>query len=127
MANQDMNPFASITLKLFSYLAAAALAVALWGGWRSGALPGVLIKAYACASILSFVAYTIDKGSAVGRRRRLGERSLLLLDVAGGWPGGVIAQQLLRHKTSKISYQGWFWCAVVINVCALAAYWWHIP
>lgn len=123
MPNSDMNPIASISLKLFSYLAVAALAVALWAGWKSGVLPGVLIKAYACASILSFVAYAIDKGSAVGRRRRLGERSLLLLDVAGGWPGGVIAQQLLRHKTSKPAYQGWFWLAVTVNVGALGAYW----
>ena len=36
--------------------------------------------------------------------------------LVGGWPGGLLAQQWLRHKTSKRSFQQMFWVTVVANV-----------
>ena len=43
-----------------------------------------------------------------------------LLALAGGWPGALAAQRLLRHKSSKRSFQLTFWATVVVNGGALA-------
>lgn len=39
--------------------------------------------------------------------------------LAGGWPGALLAQQWLRHKSSKTSFQLQFWLMVLINVVAV--------
>ena len=51
------------------------------------------------ASILSFVEYWRDKRAAIAGRRRVRESTLHLLDLVGGWPGGLLAQRLFRHKS----------------------------
>lgn len=60
-------------------------------------------------SILSFSAYAIDKRRAGRAGARIAEATLLTLDAVGGWPGGLVAQRLWRHKTAKVSYQLAFW------------------
>ncbi|MET0656988.1 MAG: DUF1294 domain-containing protein [Steroidobacteraceae bacterium] len=40
----------------------------------------------------------------------------------GGWPGAWIAQQTLRHKSSKLSFQIEFWLCVVANLAVLLWY-----
>ncbi|XAH22252.1 DUF1294 domain-containing protein [Xylophilus sp. GW821-FHT01B05] len=65
---------------------------------------------------MTFVAYAFDKSAAVAGKWRTPERTLLLLGLVGGWPGGLLAQQLLRHKSSKASFRAAFWGTVVINV-----------
>ena len=52
-------------------------------------------------------------------------RALLLhlLDVAGGWPGGLVAQQLMRHKTAKPAFVAMFWTTVMLNMGGFVA--WH--
>lgn len=72
--------------------------------------------AYVVLSIASVAAYAVDKSAARGRRWRVSERSLLLLGLVGGWPGSIIAQQALRHKTSKVSFRSAFWFTVLLNV-----------
>jgi uncharacterized membrane protein YsdA (DUF1294 family) len=39
-----------------------------------------------------------------------------MLGLIGGWPGAIVAQQLLRHKTSKRSFRIAFWVTVVLNI-----------
>jgi uncharacterized membrane protein YsdA (DUF1294 family) len=80
-----------------------------------------LASFYGVASAACFIAYAIDKSAAVHQRRRISERSLLLLGLCCGWPGGWLAQQALRHKTAKTSFQIAFWCSAVANVAAI---WW---
>ena len=46
------------------------------------------------------------------------ESTLHLLDLACGWPGGLAARHLLRHKTRKQPFRAVFWLTVVAN-CAL--------
>jgi uncharacterized membrane protein YsdA (DUF1294 family) len=41
-----------------------------------------------------------------------------MLGLIGGWPGAIVAQQLLRHKTSKASFRLAFWATVVLNIAA---------
>ena len=78
--------------------------------------------AYLGLSIVCLLAYAFDKSAAVEGRWRSSEQSLLLLGLAGGWPGGLVAQQLLRHKSSKASFRTAFWVTVVVNVTAFVAF-----
>ena len=80
-----------------------------------------LASVYGVASVACFIAYAVDKSAAVQHRQRISERTLLLAGLACGWPGGLLAQRWLRHKTAKTSFQIAFWCSVVVN---LAAVWW---
>ncbi|HPW85528.1 MAG TPA: DUF1294 domain-containing protein [Rhodoferax sp.] len=71
---------------------------------------------YATASVITFLVYAIDKSAARQRTWRTPERTLHLLALAGGWPGALLAQQLLRHKTAKLPFRITFWITVVLNV-----------
>ena len=65
--------------------------------------------------------YRHDKRAAQGGRTRTRERTLHLVDLLGGWPGGLLAQDRLRHKTRKGAFQLVFWATVALN-CALLAW-----
>jgi len=39
----------------------------------------------------------------------------------GGWPGALVAQQKLRHKTKKQPFRTVFWATVVMN-CGVFIY-----
>lgn len=73
---------------------------------------------YALASVASFGAYAADKSAARARGRRTPESTLLLLGLVGGWPGALLAQRFLRHKTAKTSFQVKFWFTVAANSAA---------
>jgi uncharacterized membrane protein YsdA (DUF1294 family) len=77
---------------------------------------------YLLASIVCFSVYAVDKSAAGTARRRVPERTLLTLGVIGGWPGAIIAQQTLRHKTQKASFRKAFWGTVVVNVLVFAVF-----
>jgi uncharacterized membrane protein YsdA (DUF1294 family)/cold shock CspA family protein len=78
---------------------------------------------YGGISVLAFLAYGFDKAAARRRRWRTSESTLHLLGLAGGWPGALLAQQLLRHKSSKPSFIAVFWLTVTANIAAFVA--WH--
>ncbi|MDQ7731658.1 DUF1294 domain-containing protein [Halomonas sp. SpR1] len=78
-----------------------------------------IVAFYAVVSILAYIIYAIDKKAAIKNRRRVSEKSLHLLGVLGGWPGALLAQQRLRHKTRKTAFQMTFWLTVILNLaCA---------
>ena len=85
----------------------------------AGRLPLAVIAAYAVISIVTFLLYWYDKAAARRGRWRTSESSLLFLGLAGGWPGAVFAQRVLRHKTRKGSFQAAFWGTVIINCLVL--------
>ena len=70
---------------------------------------------YALASLLAFGLYLHDKRSAVRNDWRTPEARLHMLEMIGGWPGALIAQQVLRHKTRKLSFQLVFWLIVLTH------------
>ena len=100
---------------------AAGAAVALLGGVWLGFWPVLVPLAYAVMSLLSFLAYRNDKVRAERDRWRTPESTLHMLDLLGGWPGGLLAQQMFRHKSSKGSFQFTFWITVLLN-CAMLAW-----
>ena len=77
---------------------------------------------YLVASIVCFVVYAVDKSAAGAARRRVSERTRLTLGFVGGWPGAIIAQQTLRHKTQKASFRKAFWGTVMVNLAAFALF-----
>ncbi len=81
------------------------------------------ILVYIGLSLLTFLAYAVDKSAAINGRWRTPEKILHLLSVAGGWPGALLAQQLLRHKCSKPSFVAVFWITVAANAAGFIA--WH--
>lgn len=84
------------------------------------ALPAIVLGWYLAASAVAFVMYAWDKNSAERGAWRTMESTLHLASLLGGWPGAVLAQQLLRHKSSKKEFLVMFWITVVINVVAFA-------
>ncbi len=50
---------------------------------------------------------------------RTQESTLHLLALAGGWPGALVAQQQLRHKSRKRSFRSMFRVTVMVNCAAL--------
>ena len=72
------------------------------------------------ASVLSFTLYALDKRAAVKGRRRVPESTLLVADALFGYPGGFLAQRILRHKGRKTPYQLRFWLIVVAHIVAYA-------
>lgn len=69
-----------------------------------GRAPAWLPAAYLALGVTSIIVYWFDKRAAQADRWRVSERSLHTIDLIGGIAGGLVAQQLLRHKTSKRSF-----------------------
>ena len=59
--------------------------------------------------------YAVDKSAARKGAWRTQESTLHLLSLAGGWPGALVAQQKLRHKSRKQSFRFVFWVTVLLN------------
>lgn len=78
---------------------------------------------YLATSTIAFVMYAIDKSAARRRAWRVSEATLHFWALAGGWPGALLAQQVLRHKSSKARFSGVFWMTVVLNVVGFAVLW----
>lgn len=84
----------------------------------------MLFAVYAGVSLVAFLAYRSDKAAARRGRWRTSENTLHLLGLAGGWPGALLAQQLLRHKSSKPSFIAVFWLTVTANIATFVT--WHV-
>ena len=67
-------------------------------------------------SVAAYVIYAWDKSSAKNNRWRTSESTLHMLALAGGWPGALYAQQVLRHKSKKESFRIGFWVTVLLSV-----------
>ena len=102
--------YASILL----FAALYAYAMVTWG------TPELVGAAYLVASMACFVVYALDKAAARAGRWRTSENTLLLMGLACGWPGAALAQQWMRHKSSKPSFGARFWDTVALNVGAFA-------
>ncbi|RWU18868.1 DUF1294 domain-containing protein [Pseudomonas alkylphenolica] len=75
-------------------------------------LPAV---AYPVASLVCVALYWRDKQQARNQGWRTPEKVLHACELCGGWPGALVAQQLFRHKTRKLSFQLSFWAIVALH------------
>lgn len=76
---------------------------------------------YGVASVVSLVLYAWDKRRARRGGWRTREKTLHLVDLAGGWPGGLAARRLLRHKTRDVRFRVLFWLIVALHVVVWGA------
>jgi uncharacterized membrane protein YsdA (DUF1294 family) len=59
---------------------------------------------YFFLSLLLFLVYGLDKAQAVANGRRIPERVLHILALAGGFPGGLLGRSFFHHKTRKPAF-----------------------
>lgn len=101
----------------------ALLAWSLWNGllplWSMGALLAI--------NLLTLWFYAADKNAARTGAWRVSENQLHLLALLGGWPAAWLAQQNLRHKTSKASFRAVYWLTLALHCGALVLWLWRGP
>ena len=110
-ADWDMASLLAIPVLIAVYVATSF-------HWKVSLLWAV---AYFAVSIVTFFAYAFDKTAAVRGNWRTQEGTLLGLGLLCGWPGGLIAQKMLRHKSGKQSFRTAFWITVFLNLLAFIA------
>lgn len=99
----------TITIFLLFYLVIAVV-------WT---LPIWVAGLYLVLSVATFLAYAADKSAASAGAWRTPEVTLHGLALAGGWPGALLAQQFLRHKSTKREFRQAFWGTVLLNLVGL--------
>lgn len=112
------NPAQWGTASLFAIPAFALLFAVVALVWT---VPSWVAGLYLGASVVCFIVYATDKSAAAADRWRVREDTLLTLGLVGGWPGAIIAQQVLRHKSTKAAFRARFWATVVANVLGFVA------
>ena len=102
------------------FLISFAIGFTLVVGWSIPAynMPIQILYLYLAASMFTYLVYAKDKWAARRRRWRTKESTLHTLALIGGWPGALIAQQTMRHKSRKNAFQFAFWTTVVVNCAA---------
>jgi uncharacterized membrane protein YsdA (DUF1294 family) len=83
-----------------------------------------ILLIYAAASVVTFVAYGLDKRAAARGRWRIPEATLHAMELLGGFPGAFLGQHVFRHKRAKVRYLVVFWLIVLIHGGSWAAWWW---
>ncbi|PWB20912.1 DUF1294 domain-containing protein [Comamonas sp. JNW] len=108
------GPSGGAALLLIPTLAILLLGLGLCFGstWRAAGW-------YVLASLVTFAWYAWDKAAAQQGHWRTPEKHLWLLGLLGGWPGALLAQRWLRHKSSKRDFLQVFWLTVLLNLVAL--------
>jgi uncharacterized membrane protein YsdA (DUF1294 family) len=70
-------------------------------------------------SLITFVQYGWDKRQARKQKRRIPEKRLHLLALAGGTPGALLGQLAFRHKTQKKRFRIVFWGTVMLQAAVI--------
>ncbi|MFJ2983102.1 MULTISPECIES: DUF1294 domain-containing protein [unclassified Pseudomonas] len=99
-----------LVLGVLCQLPLAGAAKMAWSG-----LSWLPLAVYPVMSLLTALLYWHDKRQARAQAWRTPEKLLHAGELVGGWPGALVAQQLFRHKTRKLSYQLVFWGIVLLH------------
>ncbi|MGL6313946.1 DUF1294 domain-containing protein [Vibrio sp. WXL103] len=93
-----------------SFLVAATASVVLFNGQL------LLIPLYLLMSIFTYLMFAWDKQAAQRGNWRTSENTLHMLSLLGGWPGALLAQFVLRHKSKKQPFKFILWCTIILNI-----------
>lgn len=96
----------------------ACLVLAVHLMWH---LPNWFWGAYSAMSTATFIVYWLDKRASVRGGWRVAEGTLHWLSLACGWPGALLAQHLLRHKSAKQKFRRIYWLTVAVNIAGFVA------
>ncbi len=75
-----------------------------------------ILYAVTAVNILALVTMGIDKSLAIKGKRRISEKTLLLIALLGGSVGFTLSMVVFRHKLSKVRFR-------VIAGTSIAFYW----
>jgi uncharacterized membrane protein YsdA (DUF1294 family) len=102
-----------------AWVAVAVLLLGLWTLWGVVRIP-LLVAVYFAAtivgSLVTFIAYGMDKRRAQADSWRISEKTLHWMSAAGGWSGGMLGQQVFRHKTQKFRFRVVYWAIVIVHL-----------
>lgn len=74
-----------------------------------------IISIYLFMSLVSFILFFIDKKRSTTGGWRIREYYLHLVELLGGWPGALLGQKFIRHKTKKFSYKIVLWLIILVH------------
>jgi len=100
----------------FAYFIPIVFIVSVGVSALSNKIEILVLPFYLTISLLTFILYAVDKSAAQKGSWRTQESTLHLFSLAGGWPGAIIAQQTLRHKSKKQSFRAVFWVTAILNI-----------
>ena len=106
---QGANGFPSTVLFGFSFLVAATASIVIFNGVL------ILIPLYLVLSIFTYLMFARDKQAAKNKSWRISENTLYILSLLGGWPGALLAQFQLRHKSRKQPFKSILWVTILLN------------
>lgn len=120
---RETSADASASAPVALLFAAVWIGLLGWGVYRHQ-LPlwWQTLSAVLAMNLITYLVYAADKNAARERRWRVPENHLHLLSLLGGWPGAWLAQQGLRHKSSKQSFRAVYWLTVIAHCAALTAW-----
>lgn len=98
------------------YLPISLILVLMPVSYFLGYTPLVISFTFLIFSLLTYLVYAKDKSAARKGKWRVPENTLHILSLLGGWPGAIIAQEKLRHKTKKVSFRIVFLLTILVNV-----------
>ena len=71
-------------------------------------------------NLLSLLLFGLDKGLAVGKKRRIPEATLLTLSLLGGSVGAMAGMTLFHHKTDARAHPAFVWGIPAVFLLELA-------
>ncbi|MDW6004209.1 DUF1294 domain-containing protein [Vibrio mangrovi] len=86
-----------------------ASVVVLNGQW-------IFVPLYFSLSLFTYLMYAWDKQAAQTGGWRTSENVLHMLSLIGGWPGALLAQNQLRHKSQKQPFKSILWVTIFLNI-----------
>ncbi len=101
---------------IYKYFLIYILSILLVYSYYLGHTPLLVLLIFIIASSLTYLIYAKDKRAAQNGEWRTSENTLHLFSLLCGWPGAIIAQKRLRHKTKKTSFLLMFWLTLFINM-----------
>jgi uncharacterized membrane protein YsdA (DUF1294 family) len=79
-------------------------------------LPPYTLLFVSLMNVVELLVVCARQRSAQLGNRRVPEQTLHIVDSLGGWCGGWLAQQKLRHKTQKQPFRKIYFCTIVFHI-----------